>query len=62
MCGRYEFNDEKDIEEIHKILQEINNKYNGSNAVSYKTGEIYPTNIAPVLALHEHKPSLSLMQ
>ncbi len=60
MCGRYEFNDEKDIEEINKILQEINNKYNGS--VSCKTGEIFPTNNVPILSLMDGKPGLSLMQ
>lgn len=60
MCGRYEFSDEKDIEEINKILSDINAKYNTSD---YKTGEIYPTNNASILALDDNKkPSLKLMK
>lgn len=59
MCGRYEFSDEKDIEEINKILEEINNKYNGT--VSYKTGEVFPTDNAPVLSINDGKFMLSLM-
>lgn len=47
MCGRYQFTDERDIEEVKNIIREIDRKYNGT--VSYKTGEIFPTNTVPVL-------------
>lgn len=51
MCGRYEFSDEKEIEEIHKIVEEIQRSYGDES--QYKTGEIFPTNDAPIL-IHEN--------
>lgn len=59
MCGRYEFNNEEDIEEIEKILMEINKKYENLN--NFHSGEIAPTNVAPILSLENNKSSLSLM-
>lgn len=59
MCGRYEFNDEKDIEEINKIIQEVSQRHNGG---SFKAGEIRPTNNVPILALSGGKPALQIMQ
>ena len=45
MCGRYDLSAE-DSAEIKKIIQQINDKYRGQEI---KTGEIFPTNPAPVL-------------
>lgn len=45
MCGRYQFTPEDD-REINSIFDQLNKKYNSEN---YNTGEIYPTNYAPVL-------------
>ena len=46
MCGRYSLFTDEQNEEIRNIIEEVNKKYYGSDI---KTGEIYPTNIAPVL-------------
>ena len=57
MCGRYNFTVEQS-EEIMEILEKLNAKYQGKQA---RTGEVYPTNLAPVL-LEENKevtPALS---
>lgn len=45
MCGRYNFTVEQS-EEVMEILEKLNAKFQGKE---YKTGEIYPTNLAPVL-------------
>lgn len=45
MCGRYNFTVEQS-EEVIEILEKLNAKFQGKE---YKTGEIYPTNLAPVL-------------
>ena len=45
MCGRYQFV-EKEDRDIQDILNEIDHKY-GEGAM--KTGEIFPTNLVPVL-------------
>lgn len=46
MCGRYYIDDETS-REIEKILSELDKKKLGDK--SYKTGEIFPTNIVPIL-------------
>lgn len=45
MCGRYNFTVEQS-EEVLEILEKINAKFHGKEA---RTGEIYPTNLAPIL-------------
>ena len=40
MCGRFCVADDKDIAEIEKILNEINEKYKGTS-LNAKTGEIF---------------------
>lgn len=46
MCGRYYFDiDEKELKEI---VEEIQRNIDGN----FKTGEIYPTNIAPIITNH----------
>ena len=61
MCGRYVLTEDWDIDEVEKILRDINEKYYGTG-VSAKTGEIYPTNNAPVLSVQSGRPVLSLMK
>ena len=46
MCGRYSLFDEQDNSEIRKIIAEVNHKYPDQ---PIRTGEIFPTNTAPVL-------------
>jgi len=45
MCGRYNFTVEQD-DEIRQILEQLNAKIHGKNI---KTGEIFPTDMAPIL-------------
>ena len=45
MCGRYQFDTDIDIEEIKRILEEMDK----APAAGIKTGEIFPTDRAPVL-------------
>lgn len=45
MCGRYNFTVEQS-EEMLEILEKLNKKFQGKEA---KTGEIFPTNLAPIL-------------
>jgi len=61
MCGRYVIMDDNEIEEINKILRDISAKYSDTD-ITAKTGEIYPTNNAPILSVNDGKPSLSLMK
>lgn len=49
MCGRYVILTEEEMIEIREIIEAINQKY-GDAAPAMSTGEIYPTNIAPVIS------------
>ena len=52
MCGRYTIFTENEIVEIRAIIQEISRIF-GDGAVN--TGEISPTNVAPILTLSNHR-------
>ncbi len=58
MCGRYNFTVEQN-EEVLEILEKLNAKFQGREV---KYGEIYPTNLAPVLLEESNQvtPSLSI--
>lgn len=58
MCGRYSLFTEEENKEIIRIVRSLDNKYPGN---AMKTGEIYPTNLAPVLQNRDGKivPELS---
>ena len=62
MCGRYQLLEDQDIDEINKIIAEVQSKVSSSNEDAYlsknenvnlsksvKFGEIFPTNRAPIL-------------
>lgn len=50
MCGRYYVGTEEEIAEMREILEEINRKYADTEKhAKMSTGEIYPTNFAPVI-------------
>lgn len=50
MCGRYYIETEDDIIEIRSIIQEVQDKLYGTpEAVKLKSGEIFPTNVAPII-------------
>ena len=48
MCGRYSLSVDQDIQEINRIIAEVNSLY-PETAMKMKTGEIFPTNLVPIL-------------
>jgi putative SOS response-associated peptidase YedK len=63
MCGRYQIAMEDDIIEMREILDEINERYkNTPDTAAAKTGEIFPTDTAPVLIRGNDKPQAALMK
>jgi putative SOS response-associated peptidase YedK len=51
MCGRYTVFTEDEVIEMREIINEVNQRYiNTPEHAAMKTGEIFPTNIVPVLA------------
>jgi len=62
MCGRYYIDDGETIEEMRKILDEIDAHYqNKPLGPKMKTGEIFPTDVAPVLIAEESSVQPVLM-
>ncbi len=53
MCGRYNFTVEQN-DEIIEILEKLNAKFHNA---AVKTGDIYPTNQAPILTLEQEEIS-----
>lgn len=53
MCGRYNFTVEQS-DEIREILEKINAKFHGKEA---RTGEVFPTNQAPILIEEQQEAS-----
>lgn len=63
MCGRYLILTEDEIIEYREIINEVNERYKDSPLLSQMiTGEVFPTNIAPVLISEEEKPRAALMK
>ncbi len=58
MCGRYQFDSEEDLDEINRIIEEINDRTKGK---SVKTGEVCPTDAAPVLIFQQGRAAATLM-
>jgi putative SOS response-associated peptidase YedK len=51
MCGRYTVFTEDEVIEMREIINEVNQRYiNTAELAAMKTGEIFPTNVVPVLA------------
>ena len=46
MCGRYTFFTDKELQEVDEIIEQISNEIQLENM---KAGEIFPTNVAPIL-------------
>ena len=53
--------DDQEIAEINSIVKEVSIKFD-DRSLSMKTGEIFPTDHAPVVLMDNNKPSLTLMQ
>ena len=61
MCGRYLISTEEEILEMREIMREINRRYADKPELAKMTsGEIFPTNMVPVIALEENKPQPQL--
>ena len=58
MCGRYVMLSEKEVEDVRDIAREIDRKYGERNM---PTGEIFPTNRAPVFVATEGGYGAELM-
>ena len=54
MCGRYQVDNEQIREKMQWIIDEINREYGPDSGV--RTGEIFPTNIAPVVTANGPAP------
>ena len=63
MCGRYSVSTEEEVIEIREIIHEINQKLaNTPEAAMMKMGEIFPTDIAPVLTAEDGVRQARLMK
>lgn len=51
MCGRYTVFTEAEIIEMREIIREVGRRFGDDAAKALKTGEIFPTNIAPILGI-----------
>lgn len=54
MCGRYTLFNEQEQRELYNIIKEVDEKLKTSGQ-KLKTGEIYPTNLAPVLIREDER-------
>ena len=63
MCGRYAIQFEEENVEFREIIESINQKYAGTEALArMKTGEIFPTETVPVLIKENSRSSPLLME
>jgi len=63
MCGRYQVSTEEEIIEMREIIGKINERYKDNPDLSaMKTGEIFPTETAPVLVSQNGKSYAELMK
>lgn len=56
MCGRYYIEEEDTAEDLQRIIDALNRRYNGNSPAKTK-GEIRPTDIIPVIA---NSPSMAI--
>jgi putative SOS response-associated peptidase YedK len=63
MCGRYQVSTEEEIIEMREIIGGINERYKDKPDLSaMKTGEIFPTETAPVLVSQNGESLAALMK
>ena len=60
MCGRYVALTDTEYEEIQSIIDEVSKEY--TNAENITKGEVFPTNIAPVICEDKGKIVLTAMK
>ncbi|MBC8059512.1 MAG: SOS response-associated peptidase [Clostridiaceae bacterium] len=61
MCGRFVIFSEEENSEINKILKDISEKYKATS-VEIKLGDIYPTDLAPVVTKEKNDENLNLFK
>lgn len=61
MCGRYSFDDKRDIFEVRSILEDIASRFGEDAAGSVKTGEVCPGDTAAVIAETKAAPQACVM-
>ena len=62
MCGRYAFSDFDDIYEARRILEEVARRLGDETAAAVKTGEVFPTERAAVVAQRPGGAHADVMQ
>ncbi len=63
MCGRYQFGDDLNNMELQKIVEQLNRDFAGSPQLArMKSGEIFPTDMAPVMTLEKGGAHYELME
>ncbi len=62
MCGRYAFSDIDEIYEARRILEEVAKRLGDEEAAAVKTGEVFPTERAAVVAQSKDGPHAAVMQ
>jgi putative SOS response-associated peptidase YedK len=62
MCGRYAFDDIKEIYEARRIIEEISSRLGRETADSVKTGEVFPSDSAAVLAQNGEEFNADVME
>ncbi|KNZ41509.1 SOS response-associated peptidase [Acetobacterium bakii] len=58
MCGRYTIFSDKENSELSRMVEAVNQKFN----VKIKTGDIFPSNLAPIIREHQGKIELDVME
>lgn len=63
LCGRYLLQLEEEISELRQIISEVSERFKDTPLLaSMKTGEVFPTNVAPVLVPGRNKEQATLMK
>jgi len=63
MCGRYQFGDDLNNAELQKIIEQLNRDFAGSPQLArLKTGEVFPTDVAPAVTREEGRERFQLME
>lgn len=61
MCGRYAFFDIDEIYEARKILEEVASRLGDEQVAAIKTGEVFPSERAAVVAQHQNGAQADMM-
>ena len=63
MCGRYYIAEDDAAEDLRQIIEEVNRRNNGEGKQVKTSGEIFPTDLAPVVANNRNmQPTVFAME